>query len=94
MIGLNFFSFKILSLSFFSCFLAYNLINNLKENAPTLSKKEIRLSAFIKMGLTNKEIAPLLNISTRGVETARYRLRKKLNLDQDDKLMEFFDSLA
>ena len=71
-----------------------NFFNNLKENAPTLSKKEIRLSAFIKMGLTNKEIAPLLNISTRGVETARYRLRKKLNLDQDDKLMEFFDSLA
>ena len=32
MIGLNFFSFKILSLSFFSCFLAYNFINNLKEN--------------------------------------------------------------
>ena len=32
MIGLKFFSFKILSLSFFSCFLAYNFINNLKEN--------------------------------------------------------------
>ncbi len=71
-----------------------NFFKNLKEIAPSLSKKEMRLSAFIKMGLTNKEIAPLLNISTRGVETARYRLRKKLNLDHDDKLMEFFDNLA
>ncbi len=66
---------------------------NLKHKIPNLSKKELRLSAFIKMELSNKDIAPLLGISIRGVETARYRLRKKLNLEHDDNLMEFFESL-
>ncbi|HIB37199.1 MAG TPA: hypothetical protein EYO36_06475 [Mesonia sp.] len=71
-----------------------DFFRNLKNVVPNLTKKELRLSAFIKMGLSNKDIAPLLGISVRGVETARYRFRKKLNLDHDDKLVEFFESLS
>ncbi|MFP4019902.1 MAG: helix-turn-helix transcriptional regulator, partial [Bacteroidales bacterium] len=41
------------------------------------------------MNLSTKEIAPLLNISIRGVEVRRYRLRKRLNLKREDNLVEF-----
>lgn len=60
-----------------------NFFNKLKELDPGITKRELRLCAFVKMNLTNKEIAPLLNISTRGVETARYRLRKKFNINEE-----------
>ncbi|WP_177229073.1 triple tyrosine motif-containing protein [Pustulibacterium marinum] len=71
-----------------------NFFTALKQQSTELTKREKRLSAFIKMGLTNKEIAPLLNISTRGVETARYRLRKKLELPTEESLSKFLEELA
>ena len=51
------------------------------------------LCAYIRMNLMSKEIAPLLNISIRGVEIARYRIRQKLALEQKDSLTEFLQSL-
>ncbi len=42
-----------------------------------------------KLNLLSKEIAPLLNISLRGVEISRYRLRKKLGLEEGENLAEF-----
>ena len=66
----------------------------LKSAYPNLSIKELRLCAFVKMNLTNKEIASILNISVRGVETARYRLRKRLSLDHAVNMVEFLDSLS
>ena len=59
-----------------------NFFKELKAECSDLTKRELRLCAFIKMDLCNKEIAPLLNISVRGVETARYRIRKKLQLQE------------
>jgi DNA-binding NarL/FixJ family response regulator len=41
------------------------------------------------MNLSSKEIAPMMNISFRGVELHRYRLRKKLNLTQEENLSKF-----
>ena len=41
------------------------------------------------MNLSTKEIAPLMNISIRGVETHRYRLKRKLNLDNDNSLSDY-----
>lgn len=64
----------------------------LKKIDPSLTKRELRLCAFIKMDLTNKEISPLLNISIRGVETARYKIRKKLKLSPDENFINFFRS--
>ena len=70
-----------------------NFFNQLKEIDTTITKRELRLCAFVKMNLTNKEIAPLLNISVRGVETARYRIRKKLNV-KDENFTEFLENIT
>lgn len=60
---------------------------------PSLTHKDKILCAYIRMNLMSKEIAPLLNISVRGVEIGRYRLRKKLGLDEKDNLAEFLQKI-
>lgn len=60
-----------------------------KAAFPPLSPQDIKLSAYLRMNLSTKEIAQLLNISVRGVEISRYRLRKKLKLDRNQNLQEF-----
>ncbi|PTB97364.1 hypothetical protein C9994_03250 [Marivirga lumbricoides] len=71
-----------------------DFFKNLKDKFPELTQRELRLCAFIKMNLTNKEISPLLNISVRGVETARYRIRKKMNLEHESNFSEFLESIV
>ena len=66
-----------------------NFLQRLKETYPILSPKDLKLSAYLRMNLSTKEIAPLLNISIRGVEIGRYRLRKKLELTKETNLNEF-----
>jgi DNA-binding CsgD family transcriptional regulator len=44
---------------------------------------------MMKMNISSKEIAALLNISDPGVKKARYRLRKKLGVDSDVNIQEF-----
>lgn len=61
----------------------------IQREYPTLSPQDIKLSAYLRLNLSTKEIANLLNISVRGVEIARYRLRKKLELDRSQNLTEF-----
>lgn len=58
---------------------------------PKLTTKNRKLCAYIKIGLTSKEIAPLLGITKRSVELQRYRLRKKLNLSNEISFDEFLD---
>ena len=48
-----------------------------------------RLCAYLKMNLTSKEMAPLLNMTVRSVEMTRYRLRVKLGLSRDTNLADF-----
>lgn len=76
----------------------YDLVNDkfiqrLKQNYPWMSKQERRLAVYIRMGLTSKEIAPLLNISTRGVDMMRYRLREKMELPAHTGLKQYFNEL-
>ena len=66
----------------------------LSERFPHLTHKDKMLCAYLKMNMISKEIAPLLNISVRGVEISRYRLRKKLDLDEKENLTEFLQRLA
>lgn len=66
-----------------------DFISRLKDAHTELSARELRLCAYLKMNLSTKEIAPLMNISIRGVEIGRYRLRKKLNLDRDESLLDY-----
>jgi DNA-binding CsgD family transcriptional regulator len=61
----------------------------LKKQFPELSAADVKLAAYLKMNLSTKEIAPLFNISLRGLENKRYRLRKKLGLDNDENIQDF-----
>ncbi|MDE6715197.1 MAG: hypothetical protein K2J74_01815, partial [Muribaculaceae bacterium] len=61
----------------------------LRARYPDLSKSEILMCCYLSMDLSTKEIAPLLNISVRGVETMRYRIRRKFGLGREDSLNEF-----
>ncbi|MFV8370697.1 histidine kinase [Flavobacterium sp. LB2R40] len=68
-------------------------IVKLTKKYPNLTSKDIKLCIYLKMNLSSKEIAPMMNISFRGVELQRYRLRKKLNLIQDENLSKFLISI-
>ncbi len=61
----------------------------LKEKFPKLSPQDRRLCSYLRMNMTTKEIASLLNITVRGVEISRYRLRKKINLTREINLAEY-----
>ena len=63
-----------------------DFLRRLKEQYPNLTPKELKLCAYLRMNISTKEIAPLMNISVRGVEICRYRVRKKLNIDRDQNL--------
>ncbi len=62
---------------------------SLKKRYPQLTPNDLRLCSYLRMNFNTKEIAQLLNISTRSVEISRHRLRKKLKLSQDENLFEF-----
>jgi DNA-binding CsgD family transcriptional regulator len=61
-------------------------LQRVKLRYPQLTPTELRLCAYLKMNLPTKEIAPLLNISVRGVEIGRYRIRKKMGISRDINL--------
>lgn len=61
----------------------------LKNRHPALSANELKLCAYLRMNLSSKEIAQLMNISIRGVEVSRYRLRKKLGIVKETNLFDF-----
>lgn len=65
----------------------------LKAKHPDISPGEMKLCSFLRMNLSSKEIAQLLNISVRGVEISRYRLRKKLNLQNGENLFDYLIGL-
>ncbi|RIJ42799.1 hypothetical protein D1627_02830 [Pontibacter oryzae] len=66
-----------------------DFLKRLHEDYPDLTHRDLKLCAYLRLNLTSKEIASLLKLSLRGVETSRYRIRKKINLDQEDNLTEF-----
>lgn len=66
-----------------------NFLNRLRSRYPQLTPNDEKLCAYLRMNLNIKETAQMLNISVRGVEASRYRLRKKLNLPNEANLAEF-----
>ncbi|GGK64268.1 triple tyrosine motif-containing protein [Rufibacter glacialis] len=66
-----------------------DFIHRLQDRFPNLTPQEIKLSTYLRLNLTTKDIAQLLNISVRGVEISRYRLRKRLCLDRSENLTDF-----
>ena len=67
--------------------------SNVKTKYPQVTPNELRLLALLKMNLSSKEIANILNISQEGIKKARYRLRKKLNIQTEDSLQDLVLSL-
>jgi len=66
-----------------------DFLKKIKSKHPDLTPNDLRLCAYLRLNLSSKEIAPLLNISPRSVEVKRYRLRKKMELDHDDGLTNY-----
>ena len=66
-----------------------DFLSRLREYYPEISPNEQKLCAFLRLNLQTKDIANILGISVRGVEVARYRLRKKLELDTGQNLSKF-----
>jgi hypothetical protein len=66
-----------------------DFLNRLREQFQDLTPNEQKLCALLRLNLSTKEISNLMSISLRGVEIARYRLRKKLGLDQGQNLSKF-----
>ena len=71
-----------------------DFFNTLRQAYPDLTTNDLKLSAYLRMNLSSKEIAQLLNITVKGVEVARYRLRKKLQISTDTNLAEFLTNLT
>ena len=67
----------------------HSYTENLLKQFPNLTTNDVRTCILIKLNLSIKEMAALLNISTQGVEKSKYRLKKRLNLNVEDDLTEF-----
>ncbi|MDV6168563.1 triple tyrosine motif-containing protein [Flavobacterium sp. DG1-102-2] len=70
-----------------------DFLKKVKKAHPVLTPNDLRLCAYLRLNLSSKEIAPLLNISVRSVEIKRYRLRKKMDLSHELSLVEYILSI-
>ena len=70
-----------------------SFFKKLKAQYPDLVPNDLKLCAYLRMNMSSKEMSSLLNISLRGVEIRRYRLRKKLTVQHDKNLVEFLMEL-
>lgn len=66
-----------------------NFLKKLKDAYPSLTPHELKMCAYLRLNMTTKDIAQMLNISVRGVEISRYRLRKKLGIESETNLIDF-----
>jgi len=66
-----------------------NFFRNLHIKYPELTSNDLRLCAYLRLNLSSKDMAHLLNISLKGVEVGRYRIRKKIGLLSTKSLSEF-----
>ena len=65
----------------------------LKGKYPALTAKDLRLCAYLQLGLSTKEVAGLINITTESAEIGRIRLRKKLGLSREQNLTSFLQEI-
>jgi DNA-binding CsgD family transcriptional regulator len=66
-----------------------NFFRNLHARYPELTSNDLRFCAYLRLNLSSKDIAHLMNISLKGVEVGRYRIRKKIGLPSTKSLTEF-----
>ena len=65
----------------------------LRERYPALTDNDLRFCACLRQNLSSKEIAAMMNISLKGVEAARARIRKKIGLSSSESLTAFMVGL-
>jgi DNA-directed RNA polymerase specialized sigma24 family protein len=70
-----------------------DFLKKLKAKFPGLTNTDLKVCAYLQLKLSSKEIAQLMNISVRGVEISRYRLRKKLQLSTEKTLNDFLNDI-
>lgn len=70
-----------------------DFFGKIKSKHPKLTSNDLRLCAYLKLNLSSKEIAPLINISVKSVEIKRYRLRKKMDLPREMNLTDYIMNL-
>ena len=70
-----------------------HFFRTLRERYPSLTASDLKFCALLRLNLNTKDIAKFTNLTIRGVEAARYRLRKKLNLTEKESLIEFLIDL-
>ncbi len=66
-----------------------DFFKKMKAKHPDLTSNDLKLCAYLRLNLSSKEIAPLLNISVKSVEIKRYRLRKKMDLPREVNLTDY-----
>ena len=70
-----------------------DFIKKMKTKFPQLTSTDLKLCTYLELKLATKEIARLMNITVRGVEISRYRLRKKLQLQKGQALNDFLSEI-
>ncbi|RFC54134.1 tetratricopeptide repeat protein [Brumimicrobium aurantiacum] len=71
----------------------YQFFDVLKEKYPELTELDKNICGLIRLGLSNKEIATMRNVSYKAIRMSRYRIRKKLNLPPEVNIVEFLKSI-
>jgi DNA-binding CsgD family transcriptional regulator len=66
---------------------------SLMEKYPDLTPNEVRLSAFLRLNMSTKEISAITHQSVKSINMARFRLRKKIGIDRDENLISFLTQL-
>jgi ligand-binding sensor domain-containing protein len=79
--------------------LHFNNVNNeffnkLKDRFPGLSQNDLKFCAYLRMNLSSKEMAQMMNVTIKAIEVGRYRLRKKLSIQSDINLYEFLTDIS
>ena len=70
-----------------------DFLKKIKDIHPKLTPNDLRLCAYLRLNLSSKEIASLLNISSKSIEIKRYRLRKRMNLEHGTNLIGYILSV-
>lgn len=66
-----------------------NFVNRLRRQYSDITSGDLRICCLLRMNLSTKEIASLMNVSVRAIELRRYRLRKRLGLEGETNLVDF-----
>ena len=70
-----------------------NFYNELHKRHPDLTPNEIKICAFLRLNMSTKEISAITHQSVKSINMARFRLRKKLDIDREENLIAYLNSL-